>query len=627
VKSALLGSIIVTLAVFPACAQTDLVIADFEGDDYGQWQTAGTAFGTGPAHGTLPNQMEVAGFEGRGLVNSYVGGDKSKGTLTSPEFRIQRPYLRFLIGGGCHPGETCINLLVDGRLARTATGFDSERLQPLAWDVSPLMDRKARIEIVDRHTGGWGHINIDQIAQSETRTAAIVLPERVYDETYRPQFHFSAKANWLNDPNGLVFYQGEYHLFFQHNPTGINWGNMTWGHAVSPNLLSWQQLPNAIEPDRLGTIFSGSAVVDWANTAGFQKGDEKTLVAIYTAAGGTSPESKDQPFTQCIAYSNDLGRTWTKYAQNPVLKHIVKENRDPKVVWYAPTRRWIMALYKDGNTFAFFSSPDLKNWTHLHDIDTPECGECPDFFEMPVDGRKDRTKWVWTAANGRYLVGSFDGNRFTCEGTPLRVDYGKNYYAVQTYSDIPPTDGRRIQIAWMNGGRYPNMPFNQQMSIPCELQLRTFPEGIRMTRRPVKEIERIRTREHKWVDKPLNPGDNLLAGLSGDLFDIQAEIEPGEAREVGFRVRGEAITCAVKDRKISCLGADAPLDLPAGRVRLQILVDRTTIEVFGNDGRVSLTSCFLPAPDKRQLETFAVGSGGRVVSMEVYELRSTWPAR
>ena len=224
-------------------------------------------------------------------------------------------------------------------------------------------------------------------------------PHRSITKSSAPS-SISPPRNWTNDPNGLVFYKGEYHLFFQHNPNGIDWGNMTWGHAVSPDLVHWKQLANAIEPDRLGTIFSGSAVVDWDNTAGFQKGDEKTIVAIYTAAGGTSDQSKGQPFTQCIAYSNDRGRTWTKYDKNPVLKHIVGGNRDPKVVWHAPTRRWIMALFLDGNEFAFFSSPDLKTWTQLQRMTIPNCAECPDFFEMPVDGKPELKKWVWTAANG-----------------------------------------------------------------------------------------------------------------------------------------------------------------------------------------------------------------------------------
>src|SRR5579871_4253572 len=190
---------------------------------------------------------------------------------------------------------------------------------------------------------------------------------------------------------------------------------MTWGHAVSRDLIHWQQLPNAIEPDELGTIFSGSAVVDRNNTAGFKTGKEPPLVAIYTAAGDTSPASKGQPFTQCLAYSNDRGRTWTKYAGNPVLKHIVADNRDPKVVWHAPTHRWIMALYLDKEDYALFASPDLKEWTRLQTLTVPGCGECPDFFEMPVGDDPNNRKWVFTAANGHYLIGAFDGRQFTPE--------------------------------------------------------------------------------------------------------------------------------------------------------------------------------------------------------------------
>jgi fructan beta-fructosidase len=199
-----------------------------------------------------------------------------------------------------------------------------------------------------------------------------------YGERLRPQFHFTSRTNWLNDPNGLVFYKGEYHLFFQHNPSGINWGNMTWGHAVSTDLLHWRQLDDALKPDRLGTIFSGSAVVDWDNTAGFQSGNEKTLVAIFTSAG--------KPFTQSMAYSTDRGRSWRKYDKNPVLNHVAGENRDPKVIWHVPTKRWIMALYLDGEKYALFSSPDLKRWEKLCDLPEFGASECPDFFELQITG-------------------------------------------------------------------------------------------------------------------------------------------------------------------------------------------------------------------------------------------------
>ena len=338
--------------------EKDIVIADFEGDTFGDWKVTGDAFGTGPAHDTLPNQHPVSGFQGKGYVNGYHNGDGSTGTLTSPDFRVERKYLNFLIGGGQQPELACINLWIDGNIVRTATGADDEKLEWGTWDVTEWIGKYVTIQIVDQATDGWGHINVDQIVMSDHPKKSAVDFVALYHEQYRPQFHFTAAKGWLNDPNGLVFYQGEYHLFFQHNPKGIKWGNMTWGHAVSANLLHWTQRDHAIFPDKLGTIFSGSAVVDWNNTAGFQTGDEKVIVCIYTSAGNTSPESKDQPFTQSIAYSNDRGRTWTKYDNNPVLKNVIGANRDPKVLWHAPSKQWIMALYIDKSDYALFASAE-----------------------------------------------------------------------------------------------------------------------------------------------------------------------------------------------------------------------------------------------------------------------------
>jgi len=387
-----------------AAERPDVVIEDFEGPDYGKWKVEGEAFGPGPAHGTLPNQMQVSGCRGQGPVNSYYKGDKSTGKLTCPPIKIERRFINFLIGGGKNPEKLYLGLLIGGKKVRTASGPNdqpggSEALDWESWDVSEFEGREAVLVIVDNATGGWGHINVDQITQSDHKREEqriieqrelekLIITTELYNETYRPQFLFIAKKNWLNDPNGLVFYKGEYHLFFQHNPDGINWGNMTWGHAVSKDLVHWEQLEHAIHPDNLGTIFSGSAVVDWKNTTGFQSGEKKALVCIYTSAG--------KPLTQSIAYSNVRGRTLTKYEKNPVLPHFVGGNRDPKVIWHEPTQKWIMALYKDKSLYALFFSPDLKTWTFLHDLDMPGCGECPDLFPMPVDGDRKNIKWVWT---------------------------------------------------------------------------------------------------------------------------------------------------------------------------------------------------------------------------------------
>jgi fructan beta-fructosidase len=723
----LLAAAILAPAARLFAAQEDLLIADFEGTTYGAWKVTGDAFGPGPAPGTLAHQMPVSGYLGKGLVSSFYHGDQGTGTLTSPEFTIQRKFITFLIGGGFHPGKACINLLVGGKPVRTATGPNkkpggTERLEPADWDVSAWLGSRAQIQIVDQVTGPWGHINIDHIVQTNTppprflsdvereitvekrylclpihRDAArrhvgvhcgqqtllgcdidladaqpdawanldldaargrkVTLrvdrlldnstffslvqqadapcePDHLYHERYRPQFHFTPRTNWTNDPNGLVFYKGQYHLFFQHNPYGLNWGNMTWGHAVSPDLVHWQQWDDAIAPDRLGTIFSGSAVVDVNNTAGFQTGAEKAIVCVYTSAGGTSPESAGQPFSQSLAYSNDGGRTWKKYEHNPVLPHIVGSNRDPKLVWFEPTRRWILALYKEKHDYGLFSSRNLKSWTHLHDITVPGSGECPDFFEMPLDGKKQLRKWVFVSAKGDYVVGSFDGQRFTPETGPHSLHWpGGNYYAVQTYSDIPPADGRRIQIAWMNGGRYPDMPFNQQMSFPCELTLRTGPDGLRLYRYPVREIELLRGKTQAWSNLALAPGKNLLGDLCGELFDVEAEIAAGAAKEVAFSIWGHKLAYEPEAQKLVSYwpagkksSGVQKMDLApiGGRIKLRILVDRASVEVFANDGRVAASLCFLPAEGSKPLELSCDGGTAKIISLKVHELKSAW---
>jgi sucrose-6-phosphate hydrolase SacC (GH32 family) len=391
---------------------------------------------------------------------------------------------------------------------------------------------------------------------------------------------------------------------------------MTWGHAVSPDLVHWQQLEHAIHPDKLGTIFSGSAVVDHNNTAGFQTGSEKVLVCIYTSAG--------KPFTQSIAYSNDRGRHWTKYDKNPVMLHLVGSNRDPKVIWHEPTKKWIMALYLDKNDYALFASPNLKEWRKLCDVPLPGASECPDFFPLAIDGDPQRQTWVFWGANGTYRLGSFDGSTFKPDTAPLRSLWGANDYAAQTYSDIPPSDGRRIQIAWMNGGKYPGMPFNQQMTFPRVLSLRTTPEGVRLCMVPVREIEALHGKRHAWTALEVKPGDNPLSALKGELWDIDADIAIGQAAEVRLSIRGEAIRYDVPTGMLHGRGRTAPLKPDAGRIRLRVLVDRTSIETFGSGGRVTMCSCFLPSPANQSLGLEVRGGQAVLRSLTVHELKSAW---
>ena len=467
--------------------------------------------------------------------------------------------------------------------------------------------------------------------------------EERYHELHRPQFHFTSRKDWINDPNGLVYYKGEYHLFFQHSPGFIRHAPNTWGHAISTDLVHWQQIDHAIEPDEYGFIWSGSAVVDWDNTSGLQQGDEAVIVAIFTIGGFGDPPT---PCVQAIAYSNDRGRTFTRYP-GPVLGHIRGRNRDPKVVWHKPTKRWIMALYLDGNDFSLFSSRDLKEWDRLCDVEVEGVRECPDLFELPVDGDPGNTRWVFWGAAGAYRIGAFDGKTFVPETAAIKAELGSNGYAAQTWSDIPADDGRLVQISWMAGGKYPDMPFNQQLSVPVELTLRTTREGIRLCRQPVRELEVLHTRKHVWKDHTLESGRdryalfvrygpnwrdtmpqshaNVIVDTACDLFDIRAEIEFVDAKAFGAIIRGNDLRYDLADKTFTYLDQQIPVAPDNdGRLRFRILVDRTSLELFGGGGEVSASFCFLPGPCDVPLEFYAREGSVRIVSLTVHELESAW---
>lgn len=690
-------------------AAEQILIADFEGPDYGPWEITGQAFGTGPARGTLPGQMHVDGFKGQGLVNSFHGGDDSTGTLTSPEFTIERNFITFLIGGGKDTARTCMNLIIGDKIVRTATGPNdkpggSETLSPDSWDVSEFRGKTAVLQMVDSATGGWGHINVDHIVQTDRKPRGmpgnakrefniekryINLPikngapkrivdvfvdgqlavkneielangapdwwafmdvsgwrgktvtiqvdrlpedstalssmeqadsikgaENLYREPLRGQFHFSSRRGWNNDPNGLALYNGEYHMFYQHNPYGWAWGNMHWGHAVSRDMVHWQELPDALGPDDLGPMFSGSAVIDWKNTSGFGKDGKPPLVLVYTAAG--------QPTVQCIAFSLD-GRAFTKYQDNPVLKQITEGNRDPKVFWHEPSKKWIMTLYvelKKVHTIHFFSSPNLKDWTYMSSTDG--FFECPDFFELPLDGNPARKKWVLTAASSEYMVGSFDGARFNPQTSKLPGHRGKGFYAAQTFSDIPASDGRRIQIGWFQTETR-GMPFNQSMTIPLELKLTSTPEGPRLAWTPVRELTVLRAKSHSVPATVMSPDSpDPLAGIRAELVEIRAEFEPGPSSEVVFSVRGATVSYGTARQELAVNGHSAPAPLRSGKQRLTVFCDRAGLEVFGSDGLTYLPMPFQPKSENLDLGLRVKGGSVKISEMHVHELRSAW---
>jgi sucrose-6-phosphate hydrolase SacC (GH32 family) len=709
-----------SLATLRLLGAEDILIADFEGSTYGAWTVTGQAFGPGPAQGTLPGQMAVSGFKGQGLVNSFHQGDDSRGTLTSPSFRIERPFIGFLIGGGMNEEKLALQLIMNNRVVRTATGPNrqaggSEALAPDSWEVSEFIGKDAVLRIVDDATGGWGHINVDQIVQSDRRPPGLIrdarrefsgntrylnlpiqngaptrkvtllvdgqvavrndialadgppdwwapmdvdtwrgrkltlvvdkLPEDsralasieasdslkdagdLYREPLRGQFHFSPRRGWNNDPNGMVFKDGEYHLFFQHNPYGWGWGNMHWGHAVSRDLVHWQELGDTLAPDSFGPMFSGSAVVDWNNTSGLGQDGKPPMVLIYTAAG--------DPTVQCIASSTD-GRKFTKFDGNPVLKQITGGNRDPKVLWHEPTKRWVMVLYVEKpagrHTVHFFTSPNLREWTLASITEGDPAGkpylyECPDFFELPVDGNLANRKWVLTAANSEYAVGSFDGIRFTPEHSRLPGHRGRGFYAAQTFSDIPASDGRRIQMGWFQT-ETKGMPFNQSMTLPLELRLASTPDGPRMTFSPVRELEALRHLEKKFDGVTVGPGiANPLASAGGELLELRARFDPGQADEVLFQVRGAPIRFEVRKQEVEVHGHRAPAPLRSGRQDLIVYCDRTGLEVFTSGGLTYVPLPFQPKPADTAVSVAAKGGPVTFETLAVYSLKSAWNTR
>ncbi len=506
--------------------------------------------------------------------------------------------------------------------------------------VDNVIEREFFIELASGEPDFWVYMEIDEFKGKKGEIKIFELdPDRkdlvdtiyqdntfpgedeLYHEKYRPQFHFSSKRGWLNDPNGLVYYDGEYHLFYQHNAFGVAEGSKSWGHAVSKDLLHWQELGDALYPDEWGTMWSGSAVVDWNNTTGFQTGDEPPLVAIYTNAGGENQWSAGKPFTQGLAFSNDHGRTWTKYEGNPVQGHINAGNRDPKVIWLEKTQEWVIVLYLVDGRMAFFTSPDLKQW-ELESI-LESFHECPELFQLPVDGNENNKKWILYGGTGDYFIGDFDGAKFTIKSEKKRYSYGDAFYASQTFSDIPKEDGRRIQIGWARID-LPGMPFNQMMHFPVELTLRSTKHGIRIFTNPVREIEKLYKEKHHIQDFKLAPESNPLSHIKGELFDISAEFAVGNASKIGFEIRGVPVEYDVRKGVLSVKSQSVQFKPQNGKIKLRLLIDRTSLEIFVNDGEYYMPMGSIPDDNNKSLNVFAIGGTANIINLDVNEINSAW---
>jgi len=712
----------------------EFLIADFERADYGNWSATGDAFGAAPARGALPGQQAVSGFLGKGLVNTFLNKDRSTGTLTSPSFTIERRYINFLIGGGRHPGKTCINLiLADGRIVHTSTGPNNERLQKTTWDVSEFIGQTVTLQIVDSEKESWGHISIDHIHQSRTPWAAnsqkpwvnmplidftlsikitgnylnlpvddsmqrcfmtlkqaqdkpvtgftislaekepvfwasidvrdykgqtltyvidqiikdhpalkmihqtdtIPLLDSLYNRPYRPQFHYSPRVGWVNDPNGLLYYNGVYHFFYQYNAYGMKWSNMRWGYATSTDLVHWTEYGIAFELPPGLLAFSGGGVVDWKNTTGLQKGKHPPLLLYLTV-----PDNG-----QFLVYSVDGGTDWIVYDKNPVTTIM---NRDPKVFWYPaspkgsavtsePGGHWVMTLFS-GNyngTFHFSTSTNGLDWTpHTTNV-FPGHNECPDMFEMAVEGNPSDKKWVFLSGAGnhkrgdcaKYSVGTFDGVTFTPVQDSIRIDSGKGSYSTQVFSDAP--NGRKIFMSWFSrlfgSVGLPGMPSNAQFRVPWELTLYQEPGGLyRLRRWPVRELDILRGKKHHWQDVSVSPETPLKTDIEKRELDIDVTIRPGRSGSFSFHLAGLEIQYDCNTRTLKGFEKTVELRPINGELPFRILVDRTSVELFAHNGAVAMSGFWPTDYEKEVLTVISTQGTHRITTLDVHEMKSIW---
>jgi len=485
--------------------------------------------------------------------------------------------------------------------------------EPADWwafyDLSAFEGQTLRLELEGADQAAEGYL-----ARAIHRSDTALEAEDLYRERYRPQFHYTPRRGWNNDPNGMIYQAGEWHLFYQHNPFGTGWGNMHWGHAVSRDLLHWHELDEALYQRSLSDMaFSGGGLVDHANTAGFQHGSQPPLVVAFTSTGRG----------ECLAYSNNRGRTLTEWPGNPFLAH---RGRDPKIIWYAPERKWVLIVYEElegaeeiERGYALYDSPDLKRWRRTDFL--PGLYECPELLRLPLDGRPDETRWViygarWEGARSTCLIGDFDGQRFSArEENPL-AHSGPHFYAAQIFSNAP--DGRIIMIGWLAGPDYPEMPFGQGMSVPLELSLRSTPGGTRLCFFPVRELTGLRAGTVTGAGLSLEEANRLLASAA-ELLDVELTLRP--EGPLALDVRGHTVAYDPAGRVVSFAGSSARLPDDAGLLRLRVLVDRSVTEVFAQDGLAAFSAITIFADPHQPLR---LEGQAAVEEIKIHTLRSTW---
>jgi fructan beta-fructosidase len=471
-----------------------------------------------------------------------------------------------------------------------------------------------------------------------------------YKENYRPQYHFSPAVNWTNDPNGLVYSNGEYHIFYQYNPFDNKWGHMTWGHAVSKDLVHWKHLPPAIKEENGIMIFSGTCVVDKNNTSGLGKAGKGPMVAIYTGHTDTIQ-------SQMLAYSNDNGRTWTKYSHNPILNLHKKDFRDPQVFWYEPKKYWVMIVSLPiEHKVQLYKSKNLLQWTFLSEFgpagDVSGIWECPALFQVPLADDAAKKKWVLTnsiSSTMQYFVGEFDGTTFQNEtpaDTILRPDEGPDFYAGIVYNQLPAAQ-KPVMIAWANNWQYandiPTYPWKGAMTLPRELTLEKNEDKWLLKQKPVDNIEKLKGQ--LLADESVLVTDHKTYDTVGRQLEIETEFRPsagvsgiklavgdGNYVEIGYDAyakklymdRSHCISHSVNKNYDRLARFETSLALDDSIISLHIYFDNSIIEVFANDGTTNMTMQVFPAENDNGVQLFSSGGTATFDKIRMWKMKSAW---
>lgn len=483
-------------------------------------------------------------------------------------------------------------------------------------------------------------------------STVITAQTKLYTEQYRPQFHFSPSTNWCNDPNGLVYYKGVYHLFYQHNPFGNVWGHMSWGHATSKDLIHWKHLPIAIPEENGVMIFSGTCVVDKNNTSGFGKDGKIPMVAVYTG----HKENVNQ--SQHIAYSLDDGITWTKYANNPVLDLHKKDFRDPKIFWHQQKNYWVMAVMLPvEHMVQFYSSENLKEWKHLSDFgpagDTSGVWECPDLTQVPIEGKPGQLKWLLQMsqnASMQYFVGEFDGITFTNENPTdkiYRPDYGPDYYAAISFNQLP-SSVLPTAIGWINNWNYandlPTTAWKGAMSLPRTLSVKKINGEWILIQKPVKNLYKQKMK--KLFIKNLQVSGTYTLPVKSKQFTLYFEVTPGEAHSCGAKIkfgneefleigydsllqqfftRRNNCSSNITSKDINKLSSfTAPSFTKKKRITFDIYFDNSIVEVFINGGESVFSIQAFPLQTVAEIELYNTNYRTQFFNLLFNEVKAVW---